>query len=109
MTWPGGMREAIKFAVPHRGAGVVLDGSVKSPGPEGFTLPYLPGGLRKTAVPSDVAGTDTLFPLFQTFFGARKQSQKTVFDHLRAFRFKMAPGSIFRRSGRPLGSSRGPF
>ena len=48
----GGLAERGKFAVPQRGAGVVLNKSVKSAGPGRFTLPYLPGGLRKTTDPS---------------------------------------------------------
>ena len=48
----GGLAERGKFAVPQRGAGVVLDGCFKSAGPGRFTLPYLPGGHRWTAVPS---------------------------------------------------------
>ena len=41
-----------------------------------FTLPYLPGGLRKTAVPSGVAGTDTLFSIFFGRLGAPKNGEK---------------------------------
>ena len=42
----GGRAERVKFAVPQRGAGVVLNGSVKSPVPEGFIYPSLPSRRR---------------------------------------------------------------
>ena len=42
----GGLAERGKFAVPQRGAGVVLDGLVFTDGPGGFTPPYLPAGHR---------------------------------------------------------------
>ena len=66
----GGLAERGKFAVPQRGAGVVLNKSVKSAGPGRFTLPYLPGGLRKTADPSRGGGTGARFSIFFVFFGA---------------------------------------
>ena len=49
--WVGGRAERSKFAVPHRGAGVVLNDCFMSAGPGRASLPYLPGGLRKTADP----------------------------------------------------------
>ena len=66
----GDLAQRFKFAVPQRGAGVVLDGCVKSAGPGRVSLPYLPGGLRKTADPSRVIGTGALFSTFFVFFGA---------------------------------------
>ena len=61
----GGSAKRPQFAVPQRGAGVVLNGSVKSAGPGRVSLPYLPGGLRKTA---DPFRANQRTALFSTFF-----------------------------------------
>ena len=42
-----------------------------------FTLPYLPGGLRKTAVPSRGGGTGARFPIFVVSFRMQKNVEKT--------------------------------
>ena len=60
----GGLAQRVKFAVPQRGAGVVLNGSVKSPVPEG--LPLLtspPATARPPTLPSIPDG-----PPFFRFF-----------------------------------------
>ena len=73
----GGLAERGKFAVPQRGAGVVLRSQLKSAGPGRFTLPYLPGGLRKTADPSVRTGSGALFSIFFVFFRIEKNVEKT--------------------------------
>ena len=51
----GGLAERVKFAVPQRGAGVVLDGSVKSPVPEGLPFLTFPAAsARPPTLPSKV-------------------------------------------------------
>ena len=47
----GGLAERGKFAVPQRGAGVVLNGCFKSAGPGGVSPPYLPAGPGETVEP----------------------------------------------------------
>ena len=48
----GGLAERVKFAVPRRGAGVVLNGSVKSPVWEGLPLlTSLPATARPPTLP----------------------------------------------------------
>jgi len=73
----GGLAERGKFAVPQRGAGVVLNECFKSPVPEGFTPPYLPGSHRKTTDPSVQTGFDALFSIFFDFFRIQKNVEKT--------------------------------
>ena len=70
----GGLAERGKFAVPQRGAGVVLRSQLKSAGPGRFTLPYLPGGLRKTADPFRARWTCRLF--FDFFRQARRAKKR---------------------------------
>ena len=97
----GGLAERGKFAVPQRGAGVVLDECFKSPVPEGFTPPYLPGSRPQTTVPSGGAGSDALFSIFFDFFRIEKNigkfnRQKSIFFR-KFLRFWLAPASIFSR------------
>ena len=72
----GDLAQRFKFAVPHRGAGVVLDVCFKSAGPGRVSLPYLPGGLRKTADPSRGGGSGARFSIFFDFFACKKTSKK---------------------------------
>ena len=72
----GDLAQRFKFAVPQRGAGVVLNKSVKSAGPGRFTLPYLPGGLRKTTDPSGASVPTALFSMFFDFFRIEKNIEK---------------------------------
>ena len=65
----GDLAQRFKFAVPHRGAGVVLDDCFKSAGPGRVSLPYLPGGLCKTADPSRGGGSGVRFSIFFDVFG----------------------------------------
>ena len=90
----GGLAERGKFAVPQRGAGVVLRSQLKSAGPGRFTLPYLPGGIRKTAVPSRGGGSGALFSTFFGFFRMQKNVEKT--EHQKSTFF-----DIFRDFGSP--------
>ena len=48
----GGLAERVKFAVPRRGAGVVLDGCVKSPVPEGLPFLTFPAASARPPTPS---------------------------------------------------------
>ena len=45
--------------------------------PGRFTLPYLPGGVRKTADPSRGIGPGALFSIFFVFFRMQKNVEKT--------------------------------
>ena len=65
----GDLAKRFKFAVPRRGAGVVLNVCLKSAGSGRVSLPYLPGGLRKTADPSRGGGSGVRFSIFCVFFG----------------------------------------
>ena len=47
----GDLAKRFKFAVPLRGAGVVLDGSVKSPVPEGFPFLTFPAASARPPTP----------------------------------------------------------
>ena len=94
----GGLAERGKFAVPQRGAGVVLDECFKSPVPEGFTPPYLPGSHRKTTDPSRGGGTDALFSIFLVFFRIEKALKKPIANNLpfsRFFAILARPGVAF--------------
>ena len=57
-----------------------------SSGPGRGSLPYLPGGLRKTAVPSRGIGTCALFSTFSVFFGASKNVEKMDGQKINFFR-----------------------
>ena len=73
----GDLAQRSKFAVPRRGDGVVLNGCVKFAGPGRVSLPYLPGGLRKTAVPSHETRKSTHVSIFSDFFRIQKNVEKT--------------------------------
>ena len=60
----GGLAERGKFAVPQRGAGVVLNGSVKSPVPEGLPLLTSPPATARPPTPSVKGGTGARFSFF---------------------------------------------
>ena len=72
----GDLAQRFKFAVPHRGAGVVLDDCFKSAGPGRVSLPYLPGGLRKTTDPSRGGGSGVRLSIFFVFFDGLKNAEK---------------------------------
>ena len=60
----GDLAQRFKFAVPLRGAGVVLDQSVKSPGPEGLPFLTFPAAsARPPTLPAEVE----LPPFFRFF------------------------------------------
>ena len=62
-----GLAQRVKFAVPRRGAGVVLDGSVKSPVPEG--LPFLTFPAASARPPTHLTELDiaSFFRFFSIF------------------------------------------
>ena len=95
----GDLAQRFKFAVPHRGAGVVLNDCFKSAGPGRVSLPYLPGGLRKTADPFRPNPTDLLFFGFFRFFSHAKKRRKNGTSKIHFFRhfwrFWVAPASLF--------------
>ena len=64
----GGLAERGKFAVPQRGAGVVLNECFKSAGPGRVSPPYLPGSHRKTTDPSRANRRTAFFSDFFRFF-----------------------------------------
>ena len=70
----GGLAERGKFAVPQRGAGVVLNGSVKSPVPEGFPFLTFPAASARPPTPSvQTRRTALLFGFFRFFSRAKKR------------------------------------
>ena len=74
----GGLAERGKFAVPQRGAGVVLNGSVKSPVPEGLPLLTSPAA---TARPPTLPVEVDMAPVFRCFFDfshAKKMWKKHI-------------------------------
>ena len=95
----GDLAQRFKFAVPHRGAGVVLNDCFKSAGPGRVSLPYLPGGLRKTADPFRPNSGDRLFFDFFHFFSHAKKRRKNGTSKIHVFhvflRFQVAPASLF--------------
>ena len=56
---------------------MILDDCFKSAGPGRVSLPYLPGGLRKTADPSRGGGSGVPFSIFFDFFRMQKNVEKT--------------------------------
>ena len=60
----GGRAQRVKFAVPRRGAGVVLNGCVKSPVWEGLPLLTSPPAVRRPPYPP----TEPHLPPFFRFF-----------------------------------------
>ena len=74
----GGFAKRPQFAVPQRGAGVLLDGSVKSPGPEGFPFLTFPAAsARPPTLPVEV-DMATVFRLFSIFFACKKTLKKRI-------------------------------
>ena len=78
-----------------------------------FTLPYLPGGLRKTADPLRANPTDRPFFDFLPFFSHAKkrlkfETSKNYFFS-RFSRFLAPPASIFANSGAKMGPRRVDF
>ena len=69
----GGFAKRPQFAVPQRGAGVVLDGSVKSPVPEGFPFLTFPAA---SARPPTLPVEACLALFFQRFFKHQKNRKK---------------------------------
>ena len=56
---------------------MVLNDCFKSAGPGRVSLPYLPGGLCKTAVPFRGGGPGALFSIFFVLFSHAKKRRKT--------------------------------
>ena len=100
---PGVRRFAqrFKFAVPQRGAGRVKPTKGGKDVPGRFTLPFLPAGRPRIAVPyRGGEGNRSFFDFFR-FFSRRKKRRKTRSSKnyfFRTFlRFRLAPASIFGR------------
>ena len=69
----GDLAQRFKFAVPQRGAGVVLNGSVKSPVPEGFPFLTFPAASARPPTLSSEPCLALFFQFFCFFCYAKKR------------------------------------
>ena len=72
----GGFAKRPQFAVPQRGAGVVLNGSVKSPVPEGFPFLTFPAASARPPTLSCEDELALFFRLFSFFLVLKKTLKK---------------------------------
>ena len=82
----GGRAERVKFAVPHRGAGVLNPVRTPYRSPGELASPYLSAGPAETVVPNHGRPVSLFFRFFFGFFGARKNGQKTDGQKIDLFR-----------------------
>ena len=73
-----------------------------------ITLPYLPGGIRKTAVPSRGGGSGALFSTFFGFFRMQKNGKKTDGQKIDFFRQFWRFWGLRRRFSAIFGLKTGP-
>ena len=72
----GDLAKRFKFAVPQRGAGVVLNDCVKSPVPEGFPFLTFPAASARPPYPPVAVELGHVFRLFPFFLVLKKTLKK---------------------------------
>ena len=78
----GGLAERGKFAVPQRGAGVVLNECFKSPVPEGFPLLTSPAATARPPTHPALTDGPSFFRFFSIFFAFKKTLKKPIVKNL---------------------------